>query len=100
LGVWFRVQGVGFLSRPFHLGLRVQGLGVRNEGPESRRTFVSSLLLAILELNDTNVYVPSIRALLGTASQFCEVVVLKSQASACLNQPDLTLFRGFEFDKT
>jgi len=28
-------------------------------------------------LSDTTVYEPSIRALLGTASHFCEVVVLK-----------------------
>jgi len=32
---------------------------------------------ASLELSDTNVYEPQIRALLGTASHFCEVVVLK-----------------------
>jgi len=37
----------------------------------------SSLLLSSLELSDTNVYAPYIRALLGTASHFCEVVVLK-----------------------
>ena len=35
-----------------------------------------SLLLSSLELSDTNVYAPSIRALLGTALCFCEVVVL------------------------
>ena len=34
----------------------------------------SSLLLSSLELSDTQVYEPSIRALLGTASHFCEVV--------------------------
>jgi len=37
----------------------------------------SSLLLSSLELSDTQVYAPYIRALLGTASHFCEVVVLK-----------------------
>ena len=37
----------------------------------------SSLSLSNLELNDTKIYEPSIRALLGTASNFCEVVVLK-----------------------
>jgi len=37
----------------------------------------SSLLLSSLELSDTKVYEPQIRALLGTASLFCEVVVLK-----------------------
>jgi len=29
-------------------------------------------------LSDTTIYEPEIRALLGTASHFCEVVVLKS----------------------
>jgi len=37
----------------------------------------SALLLSSLELSDTKVYEPSIRALLGTASHFCEVVVLE-----------------------
>jgi len=37
----------------------------------------SSLLLSSLELSDTKVYEPQIRALLETASHFCEVVVLK-----------------------
>jgi len=37
----------------------------------------SSVLLSSLELSDTKVYEPYIRALLGTASHFCEVVVLK-----------------------
>ena len=37
----------------------------------------SSLLLSSLELSDTTVYEPPIRALLGTASHFCQVVVLK-----------------------
>jgi len=36
----------------------------------------SSLLLSRLELSETQVYEPYIRALLGTASHFCEVVVL------------------------
>ena len=34
-------------------------------------------LLSSLELSDIKVYEPQIRALLGTASHFCEVVVLK-----------------------
>ena len=37
----------------------------------------SSLLRSSLELGDTNVYEPRIRARLGTAAHFCEVVVLK-----------------------
>jgi len=36
-----------------------------------------SVLLSSLELSDTKVYEPQIRALLGTASHLCEVVVLK-----------------------
>ena len=36
--------------------------------------FSSSLSLSSLELSDAKVYEPSIRALLGTASHFCEVV--------------------------
>ena len=36
----------------------------------------SSLVLSSLELNDTQDYEPQIRALLGTASHFSEVVVL------------------------
>ena len=39
----------------------------------------ASSLLYSLEWSDTKVYEPSIRALLGTAPQFCEVVVLKSR---------------------
>ena len=37
----------------------------------------SSLLLSSLESSDTKVYEPEIRARLGTAAHFCEVVVLK-----------------------
>ena len=41
----------------------------------------SSLLLSSLELSDnTTIYEPGIRALLGTASHFCEAVVLKLRA--------------------
>ena len=42
----------------------------------------SSLLLPSLELSDTQVYEPLIRDLLGTASQFCRVVVLKSRTES------------------
>ena len=41
----------------------------------------SSLLLSSLELSDTKVYEPQIRARLGTAAHFCEVGVLKSMHS-------------------
>jgi hypothetical protein len=37
---------------------------------------VSSFSLSSLELSNTKVYAPYIRALLGTASYFCRVVVL------------------------
>ena len=37
----------------------------------------SSLLFSSLDLSDTRVYEPYMRALLGTAKIFCEVVVLK-----------------------
>jgi len=46
-----------------------------------RRFFVSYLLLPSLELSDTKVYEPQTRALLGTASHFCEVAVLKLRTS-------------------
>jgi len=37
----------------------------------------SSLLLSSLEMSDTKVYEPQIRARLGTAAHFCKVFVLK-----------------------
>jgi len=40
-------------------------------------SFSFLLLLSSQELSDTHVYEPEIRAFLGTASHFCEVVVLK-----------------------
>ena len=45
---------------------------------EAPGVLLLSLLLSNLELIDVKVYAPYIRALLGTASQFCEVVALKS----------------------
>ena len=39
----------------------------------------SSLLLSSLELSDTQVYAPEIRALLGTAAHFYRLVVLRSR---------------------
>ena len=42
------------------------------------RVFSSSVLLSNLESSDIKVYGPEIRALLGTASQFCEAVVVES----------------------
>ena len=49
----------------------------RLRGPAPTPSFSSSLLLSSLELSDTQVYGPQIRARLGTASHFCEGVVLK-----------------------
>ena len=46
----------------------------------SRRRTLASLLLSSLEMSDTTIYEPYLRALLGTASHFCEVVILKSRA--------------------
>jgi len=46
-------------------------------GSGSRAGSSSSLLLSSLQLSDTTIYEPSVRALLGTASHFCPVVVLK-----------------------
>ena len=44
-------------------------------GPSTRPIHSSSsLLLSSLELSDTPIFEPSVRALLGTASHFCEVV--------------------------
>ena len=53
----------------FRKGLAVLGL--------PNHLLLLSLLLSSLELRDTKVYEPQIRALLGTASHFCQVVVLK-----------------------
>ena len=39
----------------------------------------SSSLLLILEMSETKVYEPQIRALLGTATHFCAVLVFKSR---------------------
>ena len=38
----------------------------------ARRLFLSLLLLSSLEVSDTKICDPQVRALLGTASQFCE----------------------------
>jgi len=48
--------------------------------PECSGKSSSSLLLSSLELSDTTIYEPYIRALLGTASHFCQVNVLKLES--------------------
>ena len=50
---------------------------VTEEVTDDEAASSSSSLLSSLELSDTTIYEPEIRALLGTASHFCEVVVLK-----------------------
>ena len=53
-------------------------IGVSNAPNEPEpRTFSSSLFFSSLELSDTKVFEPQIRALLGTAAHFCKVRVLK-----------------------
>ena len=54
-----------------HQPLRRRCLGFKVEGSSF------SSLLSILELSDAKVYGPLIRALLGTASQFCEALLVK-----------------------
>jgi hypothetical protein len=49
------------------------------------RAFFSLLLLSSLELSDTTVYEPEIRALLGTALDVCEVAVPPSSNAGSLS---------------
>ena len=44
---------------------------------ELKSNFFFSFITLGLELSDTNVHKPYIRALLGTASHYCEAVVLE-----------------------
>jgi len=58
------------------LGLRVIEKKKKNGArPPGGVLLASSSLLSSLELSDTKVHEPQIRALLGTASHFCEEVV-------------------------
>ena len=45
-------------------------------------TFFFCFITLSLELSDAKLYEPYIRALLGTASHYCEAVVLKSIRSS------------------
>jgi len=77
---------------PLHRWTYGQGGGVRTGfgGPLGSATSTSSatamlrsffsLLLSSLELRDTKVYEPQMRALLGTASHFCKVVEVRFRA--------------------
>ena len=60
-----------------HSGLQILGNAVPGGFGSRVSGLLSSLLLSSLELSDTKVYGPEIRALLGTASHLCEAVVLK-----------------------
>jgi len=63
--------------------MRVQGPPPALRGVEGASAIAASpssssdLLLSILELSDTKVYEPCIRALRGTAAHVCTVVVLQ-----------------------
>jgi len=63
------------LPGPAGCGSRESGSEEGGSGEDGSSS--SSFLLSSLELSDAKVYEPCIRALLGTASEFCEVVVLK-----------------------
>ena len=56
-----------------------------------------SLLLSSLELSDAQVEEPCIRALLGTASHFCEGVALKSRTVPNCSAPDACVARRMRF---
>ena len=49
---------------------------------DTGRPSSSPLLLSSLELSDAKVYEPYIRAILGTASHFCEVVPVSASPLA------------------
>jgi len=57
--------------RPAHAGLQAPA---PRRAPRAQVFFFFFITLG-LELSDTKVYEPQIRALLGTASQYCEAVV-------------------------
>ena len=61
-------------------------------------TSSSSVLLSSLELSDTQVYEPYIRALLGTDSHFCEVVVLTLRTVPIGTDPSLRIVRVIRRD--
>ena len=72
LAPWeFEFPFQGILTSTFHLSITSRA------SPQIPYFFSSSLLLSSLELSDTKVYEPYIRALLGTAAHICKVVDLK-----------------------
>ena len=70
-----RASGAGGVLRPASENDVKAGVLAWHAGPAPSSLLL--LLLSRLELSDTHVYEPSIRALHGIASHFCEVVVLK-----------------------
>jgi len=59
---------------------------IHSEADPEPQPSSSSLLLLSLELSDTKVYEPQIRAFLGTASHFCEVVNPNPQQAMQVNE--------------
>jgi len=55
--------------------------------------FSSSLLLSSLEMSDTEVYEPEIRARLGPVAHFCEVVILSVMSAGGLGGRRTTSLR-------
>ena len=65
-----------FLDWDEHAAVHVERC-VHRVRPQPATPSSSSLLLSSLELSDTTLYEPQIRARLGTTAHFCEVVVLR-----------------------
>ena len=81
--VSLRVLAHGMLTRRGLSGSNSEEERSSSAGPRSIHapgpSSLSSLLLSSLELSDTTLYESYMRALLGTASHFCEVFALKSR---------------------
>jgi len=60
----------------------------------STKVSSSSVLLSSLELRDTKVYEPYIRARLGTAAHLCELVVLKLNSTPQARDAKLAQYRN------
>ena len=71
-GTYTEVKAMAFRHEPLK---RFRLFPICSEADQGSSS--SSLLLSRLELSDTQVYQPQIRARLGTAAHFCEVVGLK-----------------------
>ena len=71
------------IPQPTTLNARPYTLNPVRASPTVGVSSSSSLLLSSLELSDATIHEPYIRALLGTASHFSEVVVLKCWVMWC-----------------